>query len=477
MNCLNLVNPKRTTTSSIENKMSRQKGKILIVDDNEGILKSLRFSLKYEFEEVEAIKNPNLIPSLLRSKTFDIILLDMNFSAGVNTGNEGLYWLKEIFRYDKDAVVVLITAYGDVELAVKAIKEGATDFVLKPWDDDKLLATLKSAYRLKQSKLKMKTREEEKADERVTTDHRNTAILGESESIKEVLSVVRKVAKTDANVLILGENGTGKELFAREIHCHSQRSKNIFHSVDIASLSEHLVESELFGHVKGAFTDAREDRQGRFRMASGGTLFLDEIGNLSLPAQAKLLTALQNRKITPIGSNVSEDIDIRLISATNKSLRQMVSNQDFREDLLFRLNTIEINIPPLRDRGQDILLLANFFLERYAAKYEKNKPELNQKAREKLLRYRWPGNIRELQHTMEKAVILSDSDALEPNDFVFHDQESDEEITTNSLKLEDVERLTIEKALSKNKGNLSNTAKELGITRKTLYSKIEKYGI
>ncbi len=456
--------------------MAKHKGKILIVDDNEGILKSLKFSLKYEFEEVETIKNPNVLPSLLRSKSYDVILLDMNFSAGVNTGNEGLYWLKEIFRYDKDAIVILITAYGDVELAVKAIKMGATDFIQKPWDDDKLLATLKSALKLKHTKRKFVEKELSQTKSGPKYQE-NIKILGESESIKEVLYMATKVAKTDACVLILGENGTGKELIARDIHCNSTRTNNTFLSVDIAALSENLVESELFGHMKGAFTDAHEDRKGRFEMASGGTLFLDEIGNLSLAAQTKLLTALQNRKIHPIGSNHSVDIDIRLISATNKSLRQMVNNQEFREDLLFRINTIEINIPPLRDRGDDILLLSNYFLDKFARKYEKNKPQLDKKAQNKLLLYRWPGNIRELQHTMEKAVILSDSEILNPSDFVFHNQEPEDETLASSLKLQDVERITIEKALSKNKGNLSNTAKELGITRKTLYSKIEKYGI
>lgn len=456
--------------------MAKHKGKILIVDDNEGILKSLKFSLKYEFEEVETIKNPNVLPSLLRSKSYDVILLDMNFSAGVNTGNEGLYWLKEIFRYDKDAIVILITAYGDVELAVKAIKMGATDFIQKPWDDDKLLATLKSALKLKHTKRKFVEKELSQTKSGPKYQE-NIKILGESESIKEVLYMATKVAKTDACVLILGENGTGKELIARDIHCNSTRTNNTFLSVDIAALSENLVESELFGHMKGAFTDAHEDRKGRFEMASGGTLFLDEIGNLSLAAQTKLLTALQNRKIHPIGSNHSVDIDIRLISATNKSLRQMVNNQEFREDLLFRINTIEINIPPLRDRGDDILLLSNYFLDKFARKYEKNKPQLDKKAQNKLLLYHWPGNIRELQHTMEKAVILSDSEILNPSDFVFHNQEPEDETLASSLKLQDVERITIEKALSKNKGNLSNTAKELGITRKTLYSKIEKYGI
>lgn len=456
--------------------MAKHKGKILIVDDNEGILKSLKFSLKYEFEEVETIKNPNVLPSLLRSKSYDVILLDMNFSAGVNTGNEGLYWLKEIFRYDKDAIVILITAYGDVELAVKAIKMGATDFIQKPWDDDKLLATLKSALKLKHTKRKFVEKELSQTKSGPKFQE-NIKILGESESIKEVLYMATKVAKTDACVLILGENGTGKELIARDIHCNSIRTNNTFLSVDIAALSENLVESELFGHMKGAFTDAHEDRKGRFEMASGGTLFLDEIGNLSLAAQTKLLTTLQNRKIHPIGSNHSVDIDIRLISATNKSLRQMVNNQEFREDLLFRINTIEINIPPLRDRGDDILLLSNYFLDKFARKYEKNKPRLDKKAQNKLLLYHWPGNIRELQHTMEKAVILSDSEILNPSDFVFHNQEPEDETLASSLKLQDVERITIEKALSKNKGNLSNTAKELGITRKTLYSKIEKYGI
>ncbi|MFW6326984.1 MAG: sigma-54-dependent transcriptional regulator, partial [Bacteroidota bacterium] len=321
--------------------MAKKHGNILVVDDNEGILKSLNFSLKFEFTEVITIKSPNQIPSILRQQSIDVILLDMNFSAGINSGNEGIFWLREIMKLDPDIVVILITAYGDVELAVKGIKEGATDFILKPWNDEKLLATLHNALRLKQQKTKIKKLVDKEKVYQSAYDKAFSTIIGESDEMKKVIDTISKVSGTEANVLILGENGTGKELIAREVHRRSLRRKNTFLSVDIASLSETLMESELFGHVKGAFTSAHEDRKGRFELASGGTLFLDEIGNLTMRAQTKLLSALQSRKIIPLGSNRETAIDIRLLSATNRPIYDMVSANTFREDLLFRLNTIE----------------------------------------------------------------------------------------------------------------------------------------
>jgi len=457
--------------------MARKEGKILVIDDNEGILKSLRFSLKYEFEEVKAVKNPNLIPGLITSESFDVILLDMNFRTGVQTGNEGIFWLNEILKMDPDAVVVLITAYGDVELAVRAIKEGATDFVLKPWDAEKLISTIRAAYKLRQSKrevIRLKNKQLHLSEE---TNKEFTTIIGDSPVMKELMKIVHKISVTDANVLILGENGTGKELIAREIHRLSNRSSELFISVDLNSLSEGLFESELFGHVKGAFTDAKEDRTGRFESASGGTLFLDEIGNLPISLQTKLLTVLQNRIISRVGSNKPIPVDIRLISATNKPVHNLIDEGLFREDLYFRINTIEINMPPLRSRGNDILLLAEYFMKYFGRKYEKSSLKINASAIQKLLNYHWPGNVRELRHTIEKAVILSDKNILTPEDFYFSLGEKEETALEATLKLDDVEKVTIQKALDKHRGNLSNTARELGITRKTLYAKIEKYGL
>jgi len=454
-----------------------KEGSILIVDDNEGILKSLRYSLKFEFSKVKGVRNPNQIPSLLESESFDVILLDMNFAAGITSGNEGIFWLNEILKYDPDAVVVLITAYGDIELAIRTIKEGATDFILKPWDTEKLISTLRAAYKLRQSRLevvRLKGKQEHLSEE---TSRDFGTIIGESEAIKSVFEVIRKVAGTDANILILGENGTGKELVAREIHRLSQRSKEVIISVDMAALSENLIESELFGHVAGAFTDAKQDRTGKFESASAGTLFLDEIGNIPMSVQAKLLNALQSRIITRVGSNKPIPVDIRLVSATNKSIAQLISDSLFREDLYFRINTIEITLPPLRERGEDIVLLAEHFLARYGNKYDKPRIRIDSNAIKKLASYHWPGNIRELQHTIEKAVILCDSNVLTPDLFMFSMGEELDEPGDEVLNLDQVEKMAISRALKKCNGNVSNTALELGITRKTLYSKIHKYGL
>jgi DNA-binding NtrC family response regulator len=455
--------------------MTKVKGKILIADDNEGILNSLSFILRQEFEEVTTIKNPSKFTSLLHSGSFDIILLDMNFSAGVNTGNEGMFWLKEIIKADPDAVIILITAYGDIELAVKAMKEGATDFIQKPFDTVKLVSTVKAAYQLRKSKVQVAKLMQKQKHLSEDLDKKFNSLIGESPVMKDILLMVKKVAPTDANVLILGENGTGKELIAREIHRQSKRSDDVFISVDLGSLSESLFESELFGHVKGAFTGAAEDRKGRFETADGGTLFLDEIGNLPISLQSKLLTVLQNRYIIPVGSNKPVPVDVRLITATNKHLPGLIQDNLFREDLMFRINTVQIEIPPLRNRGDDIVLLAEHFLNVYGKKYEKSM-KISGTAINKLKQYTWPGNVRELQHLLENSVIMVDEGIIKPENLRFTTGvSSGKQIFDNSLNLNDVEKLTIKEALFKHKGNINQAAKELGITRKTLYSKIEKY--
>ncbi len=453
----------------------KKKGNILIVDDNKSILSALEILLIMDYN-VTCLSNPNLITTALRENTYHLVMLDMNFKAGVNTGNEGIYWLTHIKEKYTDLSVVMITAYGDVELAVNALKQGATDFILKPWDNTKLLATIQSAIQLSVSKNEVQSLKLKEKELKKVINKDDKYIIGSSPQLMKVLNIVRKVAKTDTNVLITGENGTGKELIAREIHRLSARNHEMMVSVDMGAISETLFESELFGHKKGAFTDAKEDRVGKFEVANKGSLFLDEIGNLSFQLQAKLLVALQSRVITRIGSNKSIPIDIRLISATNKNLEQMVQDGLFREDLLYRMNTIQIEIPPLRERGNDILVLADFFLKKYASKYDKNNLKINNNAQEKLLAYRWPGNIRELEHTMEKAVILSDNPVLKPDDFYLNTSDS-VKMDTGSLKLEDMEKNLINQALDKNPGNVSAAADELGITRQTLYNKMKKFGM
>jgi DNA-binding NtrC family response regulator len=455
----------------------KKKGKLLIVDDNKSVLSSLRLFLKHHFELLVTCSNPNQIPSLLSENRFDVVLLDMNFSAGVNTGNEGLYWLKETLKYDQSLVVILFTAYGDVNLAVNAMKDGASDFILKPWDNKKLLATLQNGVELHQTRIKVKQLNQQKEFLQSDLNQGFENLIGDSEAMKRVYKTIDKVSGTDANVLILGENGTGKELVAREIHARSQRKKNIFLGVDLGALSENIFESELFGHVKGAFTDAKEDRKGRFQAANKGTIFLDEIGNLSMPMQAKLLSVLQNRQVTPLGSNQLDDIDVRLICATNANITNLVSNGEFREDLLYRINTILIELPPLRERDEDILTLTNHFLGKYAAKYGKNKPELDLAAKDKLLRYAWPGNIRELRHCMERAIILNDGEMLLPDDFQLESKSEKLDLGSQPISLEEGEKLIIANALKRHKGNISHVAKELNIGRQTLYRKIEKYDI
>ena len=457
--------------------MSKNKGKILIVDDNEELLIAFRFFLSKHFAQIDTIKNPNLIHEYIRKETYDIVLLDMNFSAGVNTGNEGIYWMKQILEKDPNASVVLITAYGDVELAVNAMKEGAADFIQKSWDEKKILSTILSAYNLRLSKLKIKTLEQKQKHLSEKIDSKYSHVIGESISMKTIFKMVEKVAITDANVLILGENGTGKEVIAREVHRKSDRANEVFVSVDIGSLQENLFESELFGHTKGSFTDAKEDRAGRFEIASGGTLFLDEIGNLPLQLQAKLLTAIQNKEICRIGSNTTIPVDIRLICATNKNLNDMIIEGTFREDLLYRINTIKIELPALKERDNDIELLANFFLTKFANKYNKHEIKFNQNTISKLMQHSWPGNIRELQHTIEKAVILCDSNVILSTHCWPDGERSTKSYIPNTLNIDENEKVLIEKAIQKYKGNISMASKELGINRSTLYKKMEKYGI
>ena len=451
------------------------KGNILIVDDNKSILSALDILLTPEFQSVTTLSDPNQIPTELRKNDYNLAILDMNFKAGINTGNEGIYWLGRIKETNPEISVVMITAYGDVELTVKALKAGATDFVLKPWDNAKLLATEKSAIQLNLSKKEVVQLKEKEKGLKSEINREQKFIVGSSVQLTQVLNLVRKVARTDANVLITGENGTGKELIAQEIHRLSNRADEILVSVDMGAITETLFESELFGHVKGAFTDARENRPGKFEVADKGSLFLDEIGNLSFHLQAKLLAAIQNRQVSRIGSNHTVPVDIRLICATNKNLESMVLDGLFREDLLYRINTIQIEVPPLRDRGNDILVLAEFFLRKYASKYNKPNLKINQQAQDKLLKYQWPGNIRELQHTIEKAVILSESSLLKPEDFFMRPVQSSKNITPE-LTLEEMEKRMINLAIDKNNGNLSAAADQLGVSRQTLYNKIKKTG-
>ncbi|VAW28040.1 Two-component transcriptional response regulator, LuxR family [hydrothermal vent metagenome] len=457
--------------------MENNLGKILIIDDDEDVLLAAKLLLKKHAQQVIIEKNPKKIPFLLNNDTYDVILLDMNFSKDTTSGKEGFYWLNEIKEHDPRAVVILITAFGDVEMAVKALKEGATDFVLKPWQNDKLLATLNTAVKLKRSYNEVdKLRKAKKQlEEDINQPFRD--IIGSSPAMQHIYKLVDKVAGTDANVIILGENGTGKELIARAIHQKSLRADNVYVGVDMGAITETLFESELFGHKKGAFTDAHSDRVGRFESANGGTLFLDEIGNLSLPLQSKLLAALQNREITKLGDNTPKPIDIRLICATNMPLLEMVEKNEFRQDLLYRINTVEIILPPLRARTEDIPLLATHFIDMYAKKYRKEVRGIQEGAIEKLQKYGWPGNVRELQHAIERAIIMSEEDELTSMDFFFLSGTSSSSTANDNFNLEEVERSVIEKVLERHNGNISKAAKELGLTRASLYRRLEKYGL
>lgn len=459
------------------NIMIEKEGKILIVDDNRSVLNSLKLFLEDEFKSVETTANPNSLPSLIQKDNIDIVLLDMNFSAGRNTGNEGLFWLKELLKYDESISVVLITAYGNIELAIRAIKEGAVDFVVKPWDNKRLLTTLNTALKLRRSAIEVRgLKQKQKQFNRNLVESKNI-FRSNSPKMLEIYDTIEKISGTDVNVLILGENGSGKEIIAKEIHRRSKRNEEAYISVDLGAIGDTLFESELFGHKKGAFTDARDDRMGRIEIASGGTLFLDEIGNIPVSLQVKLLTLLQKREVIPLGSNTSISIDIRLICATNMDLNDMVNNKLFREDLLYRINTIQIEIPPLRERKEDITDFADYFLKQYSEKYLKQGMKIVSDSYDKLVEYKWPGNIRELKHTIEKAVILSDSKLLKPDSFYFSTQRKELNLFKERMTLQESEKILISKALKNNKGNISHTAKELNIRRQTLYAKIQKYGL
>ena len=450
-------------------------GDILIVDDNEEFLIALKLMLSPHFNSIETESNPEKILSLLQKRTFSLILLDMNFRAGINTGNEGLFWLNKIKELDQEATIVFITAYGDVQLAIKSLKEGAADFIQKSWDEKKILSTVLAAQQLSQSKSEIRNLKDKQ--EHLTASAHNPFQLckGPAESMKPIYDTMEKVAGTEANVLITGQNGTGKEVVAREIHQQSGRKNDLFVSVDISALNENLVESELFGHKKGAYTDAKADRVGRFQLASGGTLFLDEIGNLSLAMQAKLLAVLQRRQITRVGENKAIDIDVRLICATNMPLSYMIREGSFREDLLYRINTIHLELPSLIDRLEDIPVLTEFFLDKFRTKYQKPNLEIQQGAIQQLMKHNWPGNIRELEHVIEKAVIMSSGARITSDDLLFQTGQSSEETHEASFNLIENEKKLIAGALKKHKGNMSQTAKELGINRSTLYDKIKKH--
>ena len=447
-----------------------------MVDDDEDVLLAAKMLLKKYNYHVIIEKNPNKIPFLLNNDSYDVILLDMNFTKDTTSGKEGFEWLGQIRERDPQAVVIMITAFGDVEMAVRALKEGATDFILKPWQNEKLIATISTAIKLKKSynEVDKLRKAKQMLEEQISQPFRD--IIGQSSAIKDVFALIDKVAKTDANILILGENGTGKELIARAIHQKSLRKDNSFVAVDMGAITETLFESELFGHKKGAFTDAREDRPGRFELANGGTLFLDEIGNLSLNLQSKLLSALQSRQVTRVGSNNPVEVDIRLICATNMPLPAMVKDGRFRQDLLYRMNTVEIHIPPICERVDDIPLLADHFLNYYSRKYRKEVSGIAPEAITKLKKYPWPGNVRELQHAIERAVIMADSSTLQESDFLFNRKGPDVP-SSDTLNLDEVEKAAVAKAIQLHNGNISKAAEELGLTRASLYRRMEKYGL
>lgn len=458
--------------------MEVKKGKVLVVDDDGDVLQAAHLFLKQHVALVETEKDPKSIPTLLKNNSYDLILLDMNFTDDVSSGEEGFHWLNKILEMDPSIAVILITAYGDIEKAVRAVKKGATDFVLKPWQNEKLLATVSSALKLTDSRRQVVALKQQQKQLSTDIDHHYRDIIGRSAAMMDVFQTIEKVAATDANVLILGENGTGKEMIARALHRRSNRKENVFINVDMGSISENLFESELFGYIKGAFTDAKEDRAGRFEVANGGTLFLDEIGNLPLTLQAKLLTVLQSRKVTRVGAVTSKPINIRLVCATNQSLKEMVSNGAFRQDLLFRINTIEILLPPLRERKEDIPLLVEHFTKLYSGKYKKESKAIDKITLEKLQSYSWPGNVRELQHAVERAVIMTESVALKPRDFLLAKTDDPaEQVMVEDYNLEEVEKMLLRKALKKHSGNISKAAEELGLTRASLYRRLEKYGL
>jgi len=459
--------------------MEKINARILIVDDDADVLLAARMFLRQHIAFVHTEKNPENLPDLLKAESYDLIMLDMNFSRDATSGKEGFRWMNRILEIDPAAAVILITGYGDIELAVQGIKQGATNFLLKPWENKKLLATISATLEVRRSKVELQDLKSRQKVMMADQDQVYSNIIGSSPAMMKVLSIVDKVAKTDANVLILGENGTGKEVIARAVHRASQRADEVFVSVDLGAITESLFESELFGYKKGAFTDAKEDRAGRFEAAHTGTIFLDEIGNLSQPLQSKLLSVLQNRKVVRLGSHKEIPIDVRLICATNMPLYQMVSENKFRQDLLYRINTVEIKLPALRERIEDIEPLVAHFLDLYCKKYKQLKKRLNVNTLKRLQLHHWPGNIRELQHAVERAVIMSEGNTLEPHDFFLSEPEERSDLSNlpTNMNLEDTEKMLIRKVVDKHGGNISRAAKELGLTRASLYRRMEKYDL
>ena len=452
--------------------MILKKANILIVDDDLDVLTAVKLLLKTEVNEIITEKNPENLNSLLQRNQVDLVLLDMNFNSAINTGNEGLYWLKKVKEWKPNVCVIMITAYGDIDLAVRSLKEGANDFVVKPWHNEKLIETIKDLLDKKEGSTPKKASGKSSTGE--------TSILGESEPMQDIFHKVNKIAPTDANILLLGENGTGKDLMAKAIHERSLRADKPFIKVDVGALTDTLFESELFGHKKGAYTDAREDRTGRFEDAEGGTLFLDEIGNITLQQQAKLLTVLQNRQVTRLGTNKAVDIDIRLICATNLPLSELANENRFRKDLIYRINTVEINMPPLRRRSEDIVILAKHFAKVYATKYLKPAMDFEPAALQKLRMYNYPGNVRELQYTIERAVIMADDHIMRADDLIFSILENPSDKSTidiDNVPLSTMEKNSILKVIEKHSGNITRAAKELGLTRTALYRRLSKYDI
>jgi len=459
--------------------MEKINARILIVDDDADVLLAARLFLRQHIAFVHTEKNPENLPDLLKAESYDLIMLDMNFSRDATSGKEGFRWMNRILEIDPAAAVILITGYGDIELAVQGIKQGATNFLLKPWENKKLLATISTTLEVHRSKVELQDLKGKQKMMMADQDQVFSNIIGSSPAMMKVLSIVDKVAKTDANILILGENGTGKEVIARAVHRASQRAEEVFVSVDLGAITESLFESELFGYKKGAFTDAKEDRAGRFEAANKGTIFLDEIGNLSQPLQSKLLSVLQNRQVVRLGSHKEIPIDVRLVCATNMPLYQMVSENKFRQDLLYRINTVEIKLPALRERIEDIEPLVTHFLDQYCKKYKIVKKRLSANTLKRLQMHHWPGNIRELQHAVERAVIMSEGNMLEPHDFFLSEPEEKNDVNSlpANMNLEDTEKMLIRKVVDKHGGNISRAAKELGLTRASLYRRMEKYDL
>lgn len=459
--------------------MEEKLGKILAIDDNEDILFALKLLLRQHVDRIETLTGPEKIPEMMKKDSWDVILLDMNFTKDAISGQEGFDALHQILELDPLAVVVFITAYGDAEKAVKAIKAGATDFILKPWQNEKILATINSAINLRRSRMQTESLIMKQQEISAVLDQPFTDFIGHSPEMQEVFRTIKKVASTDANVLILGENGTGKELVARAIYRNSLRKQEVFISVDLGSIAETLFESELFGHEKGAFTDAHKMKQGRFEIASGGTLFLDEIGNLSYPLQSKLLTVIERREVIRVGAAKPLPVDVRLICATNNNIHDDVSKGDFRQDLLYRINTVEIHLPPLRERTGDIPVLSEHFLKIYVKKYKKPIRNIQSSAIKKLNQYHWPGNVRELQHAIERAVIMSEGSSLGPDDFILSSERSGGmgEHDFETYNLEDIEKAIINRVMKQNQGNVTQAATQLGLTRTSLYRRMEKHGL